>query len=1117
MRGISAFRTPVFKTAKRERYELNQKLIENGPQLLMATRRLMARSLAKKMGKNVRMVQQKLMIDGYMVEKQQECLMRIVEVYWDTFREVYGSEFMIDVEGDDESLPGSLGASRGEDFAELIDEIKKVRNLNKKPKKADKNVVIRHMRQQFSSRIPPSDKKCVNIANAVIKNISALKKSAINAIELFVAMDLSGDAVMEALTEIRREVSGTFDEFLETSFDDFVGDKKGMNYMERVNDWAIENDLNASELATIVGSQMATDSLVGATDEMLRERLIEQIARNANVVAEVTQQTSENLQLNEKAYAGYDVKVAERLEQKKAERDLQAEAIAKTSYPELDEDAGKVRALDSLKPDDVLKREAEEEINKEIQDGPTYRDNDVYNNALAVLRRNFENIKIEKGLTRATTDPRWQELKKLRANIKALKEKVKRAKDSLVDYNSVYADIDNRTTRRIKKLNERMEDIGDKPDELARLDEAKRLEYQRREDAIFKLRRGHEKTLGDISVLENEIAEKEHMLNEEQTDLFTANYESVELDDRLKWLRRNIDEELLKVRATKQARQNAGQDVSKLDKALNKYEDFRNEVDSLMAQPGESVRESIREGGAMADARSGVKNVLSRDKEVLVSTGDPSVEGKTSDELIKEFTALPSAPPTVGVPTFDPSVTIQKLTEPSPPSFKGKTSKEIKEDKKNDIQNIKDELDRMVKTREIEKATNQDMLNIIGAIMFKLGIEQDHLTSKDVAKIVQDFYKKYPNNTTEPKPLILKLPTNNMDMFKISTMYDWMVTHSDVPFMEGGKPVTPKRAMELMAEALQLTKPEGKVRSYPKSKWLYDRDLTKATLTAKNQGITENISIAGRFGITSLNSKFEDQYLNYLKNTINNIVRRHGTLTADRKKEILKEISQIGYSWGFVNVIDPLKAIGLSEKERNNADAGFKNQATQAFKGVQQFVMDDFNRSGRKIAKMTYPIAGAYSSANRLGVAIKTQDLKRLDPEMASMFDKDNEAFIRSVLNGEKGEEAKTNLIMAFLIGASDAKGDPGNYQLVDLAELGIRKGEGCIGGKKTRAKKSVSVYASHADMLDRLGNLIDSVDVGNTSVDLKNEIMGIIDLLLKAKKLSKKEHSVIYNEYVKN
>ena len=534
--------------------------------------------------------------------------------------------------------------------------------------------------------------------------------------------------------------------------------------------------------------------------------------------------------------------------------------------------------------------------------------------------------------------------------------------------------------------------------------------------------------------------------------------------------------------------------------------------------------QEIEGGGVLSQMDDQVKNIAGDDVVVVVAPGNPELEGKDTHDFIKEFTGEQSVEPSL-IPSFSqPSITIPSFT--NAPTFNKQTTNENKEKKDSTIQLIEQILDDKMKAQEFEKVSNEDMVNIISSIMVKHQITNDILTSKDIADIIKDFYKKYPNHTLEPKPKILSLPENSDDNVRLGVLLDWLVTHKGLAITKNNVKISPIEALKKIVEVLELTKPEGKARTYPKYKWIFDRDLKDITITGNDEGVPVTITIPGRFGFSSLNSKFEKQYLEALDRTMDNIMRRKGELTDERKKEIIRDAQNTALNFGLVYVKDPLKIINMSKNEIKNAPNEFLNDVIQSFRMYQQnFVINEYKNANGDVTKMKLPFFGAVGLANRYGVYTKN-DAAQLNPELASLFNPANEKYLNEIMSQDFGtSELKRWVVSAYEDGAMAAKKYPDNFIMQDLNEIdAFKSGSGKKAdekankkvNKKVNKKGGAKIFKSHLAMMEHLSNLIDSIDVGNTSLSVKNEIMDIIDILLKSRKISKKEHQTIYNNYVK-
>jgi hypothetical protein len=62
----------------------------------------------------------------------------------------------------------------------------------------------------------------------------------------------------------------------------------------------------------------------------------------------------------------------------------------------------------------------------------------------------------------------------------------------------------------------------------------------------------------------------------------------------------------------------------------------------------------------------------------------------------------------------------------------------------------------------------------------------------------------------------------------------------------------------------------------------------------------------------------------------------------------------------------------------------------------------------------------------------------------------------------------------------------------------------------------SKQYFSSIDELIDRLSLLTASVDAGNTSIDVKNEISEILDILLSKKCLTRQQHQQLYKTYLK-
>ena len=62
----------------------------------------------------------------------------------------------------------------------------------------------------------------------------------------------------------------------------------------------------------------------------------------------------------------------------------------------------------------------------------------------------------------------------------------------------------------------------------------------------------------------------------------------------------------------------------------------------------------------------------------------------------------------------------------------------------------------------------------------------------------------------------------------------------------------------------------------------------------------------------------------------------------------------------------------------------------------------------------------------------------------------------------------------------------------------------------------AVKIFTNVNEMVNRLYVLIGSIEAGNKSNEIKNEIMELLDALLNRGAITKSEHKHIYNKYVK-
>ena len=80
----------------------------------------------------------------------------------------------------------------------------------------------------------------------------------------------------------------------------------------------------------------------------------------------------------------------------------------------------------------------------------------------------------------------------------------------------------------------------------------------------------------------------------------------------------------------------------------------------------------------------------------------------------------------------------------------------------------------------------------------------------------------------------------------------------------------------------------------------------------------------------------------------------------------------------------------------------------------------------------------------------------------------------------------------------------------VHTGKLKLLQGGGAVSGC------SKQYFSSIDELVNRLSLLLASVEAGNTSIDVKNEISEILDILLRNKCLNKQQHYQLYKTYVK-
>lgn len=1107
-------KTPVFKTILRERFEKGQYLNELLPRSLDVGRKIFAKSLSRKIGKNVRITADKLLIDAYKVQKNTECLMRIVEIYWNVFKNpaLYNSEYFDqedennnEIEEDTKIKPASQMSIQAES-EQIMDVVKKgnmyAKKEGKKFKLAKKEDIIRHMRKQFDSLIPLSDKKCQNIANTVLKNIRNHKKNFISAVELFIIMDLSGDEVMEALTEIKASVSGSFDDFLDSNdanLNSFVNNSPPVNLMDKIDAWKDTHDLEAEDVSDIINAHFATEATINAQNEVEYQNIINQQFGRINVTEEIND-ILENV--GNSNYELFDPLYKKNLQEALDERENEINAIASTEYSNYAPDQARNLAIKNLESVDEIKERVRRKTWYDVSNMPEYKNLDILD-ALSEKIRNELNM--------------IQKEKKLKLRGAKISASLKKKEEKLDGLDNIISD----TMVKIKTLEQEILDIG--TEDLTKKQKGILME---KKEELEKRKRNLRATVAQFDELRREYEYNKVNLEQKEEEI-DQSYLS-----KFDWARRQLNEEENRLKEAKRIRQEIDADTRDIDETLAKLEQLGNDMDSMLVEltQGEgkinklnniiTKVEQIKGSGVGDNINIGTQNIVSNETAVQNAPADPSLVGKTTTDFLKEFQDDEDIVKNIQRPMERQPLPAPPLPT-KPPTFEGKTTKEAKEDRLGDIELIKSQLDLMAQHGEIMKATNQDMINVVMAMMQKYQINPKHLKEGDIAKIIEEFYKKYPDLTVEPKPTILKLPKNAEDKYNLSTMFDWMVTHMNLPLIENDQKITAKRAMELMVEALELTKPEGKKRTYPKSKWMYDRDLSKVSFTTTKSGIKTSISVSGRFGITSLNSKFETEYLDYLNRTINDILIHRGQMTEQRKKELWDKAADYGYSWAFVYVEDPLLVLGMSQNEMDNVTPEFRKKLDDAFRSAQEFYIKLFNKANLKAYNMTIPSDGLIALANRHGVITKVADPNKFNFTAAAIFDRRVEQMMRDEWN--KNGEVKTLMISAFLNGAIFSKSNPSKYKIQQISEMNPyvagRGKKQTIETKVTKKNKKgsgIKVYKNHLEMIERLGNLTDSIDVGNTSMDVKNEIMELLDALLKGRKITKKEHKIIYDEYIK-
>jgi hypothetical protein len=921
LQGAVSNKTVKFTTNRERNLNVQNNLLNLYPEAEEVGNVLLAKSISKQVGKNVRIIRNRKLLDPGQIQENQECLLKMIDGFFDVFKDLYNSRYF---------KQGTM-----------------------EPLEVPVPDILVKLKNKFDSVIRPTDTKCIELSKGILDRVRASRHRNINIIELWALMDLSGDDALEAISQVRRELAESFNDFLTRQNTDMGKLMNRGDINDMIDMWQGESGATSNETYRLLQANFAT----------------------------------------------YNVSVAGRVEM--------LEIMENQQRGKVDVDDELDGGQERPKAQTPEEREAEEREELATETGTVMTS--------AEAREKRENLSSIFRTDRATLGARTRELNKKKTELESNKKQREILKAEM------------------KRLQERLRVV----------DGRESFEIQMELGKKFKEIEKNEK-------MEHELQEEKDKLEKQRDD---ARQQMEQVTNQM----RVLDETLKTLTAT--IKTGSG-------------------IPTKMDLP--------------------VETVLSNRHIIESAPANPELEGQ--DTFIKEFVE-----PTAPVPVAPVPVAPVSVTPLITPPVKLPTGPDLKAMKKENIDQINDELDRMVRDGEIKTVSNEDLINVIGGIMKKFQVPSNILSATDISNIIKRFYKEHPNNTLEDKPKNYKFDDASEGTLKMNHLLRWIDAHvkEDILFTDG-KPKTPENVLGSLVKHLGLTKPDKLPKNAPIYTWLFDRDLGNVKVTGEDQGVKTTVSMSGRFGIRKLSSDYILQIFEEIKNLQQELTAQkykegkpqpRVPLTEIQMASVSKKLYELTSYLRLVTVIEPLFLINhvMKESQFLNVSPEQLQSLVELYKFIQSETKLDIKKgTPQEQALAMMGLAGAIDSI--AGIPADSEGFK-----------------LRNGITASTPEEG-TAQTKAYYTVYNLVKENPQNYK-PNQAGSGIKPRRKY---KKKTTGLGVKVFRSTAELLERLQSLMDSIDMGNNSLMVRNNIVELLDALKKSRKMTKAEAKQIYDEYVK-
>jgi len=540
--------------------------------------------------------------------------------------------------------------------------------------------------------------------------------------------------------------------------------------------------------------------------------------------------------------------------------------------------------------------------------------------------------------------------------------------------------------------------------------------------------------------------------------------------------------------------------VVKKHKAIKKEQRAYDTLVDQMKREQMEIKERDEIGaGVPTNMDLPVHNVLSTRKEIIYSS-NPELVGRDTQSFVSEFqpSITPSAPPLPAVPVSIPTLNIP---------LKKPVGNVLRDTKKDYIEIINNQLEKMLANKEFVKINNEDMVNLIAKIIREHHMASDVLSSTDLANLVRDFYKKHPESTIETEKIKnsdFKMTPEKSMLERYRNMILWMIRHLRLKlFNDDGSDINGPAITKQVVEKLKLTKPAGSPQSMKKYKWLFNRDLSEIKTNVDDVVI----NILSRFGIESI--KNENEWMTALLGVQTAMAQQ--AQKADPEKHLRISISEEGvknleehelWPWAialaFVNYSDIKDVVNLVRPPEGNYNVA-ANLSPQQLAESKKRIEDMRTWTRDHIADKETPDtwrARAFISSNAASLA-----LLGAPPDFVGAIASTGAKFSEDQIK----ELAKFYNDIYLYVAANSSR----------FSIVGAGSGKGKPKPKPKKSGKGKMIFRNTAEAMNKLSSLIDAYDMGNTGLEVRNQISQIIDMLMKSRKMTKADHKTIYNEYV--